>query len=199
METLKCKMNLNLVLMIKWSYLIIWKNDDIGKICRITGCYSVTSTNWSSKNLYHSILDSLRNSKAKYIHSWYILYDGWHWCKSVNNTHEKVCIWRKDCSRPPRSLNIPMHVSLCSCRSVRQVKDFDGFSRHMVLGEVRVPLRQLDMSYPLELQEPLRTPQKVTHTSLDFLHTLHLKKALSQMSRTTAGWRCRCLCVPRTR
>ncbi|XP_056138264.1 synaptotagmin-2 isoform X2 [Lampris incognitus] len=41
-----------------------------------------------------------------------------------------------------------------------EVRDFDKFSRHMVLGEVRVPLRQLKLTYPLELQEDLQTPQK---------------------------------------
>ncbi|XP_012718416.2 synaptotagmin-2 [Fundulus heteroclitus] len=41
-----------------------------------------------------------------------------------------------------------------------EVRDFDKFSRHMVLGEVRVPLGQLNISYPLELQEDLQIPQK---------------------------------------
>ncbi|KAM3870257.1 synaptotagmin-2 [Diretmus argenteus] len=41
-----------------------------------------------------------------------------------------------------------------------EVRDFDKFSRHVVLGEVRVPLGRLKISYPLELQEDLQTPQK---------------------------------------
>lgn len=41
-----------------------------------------------------------------------------------------------------------------------EVRDFDKFSRHTVLGEVRVPLGQLNISYPLELQEDLKIPQK---------------------------------------
>ncbi|XP_034061788.1 synaptotagmin-2 isoform X2 [Gymnodraco acuticeps] len=41
-----------------------------------------------------------------------------------------------------------------------EVRDFDKFSRHSVLGEVRVPLGQLNISYPLELQEDLMIPQK---------------------------------------
>ncbi|XP_041652555.1 synaptotagmin-5 isoform X2 [Cheilinus undulatus] len=41
-----------------------------------------------------------------------------------------------------------------------EVRDFDKFSRHTVLGEVRVPLGQLNISYPLELQENLQIPQK---------------------------------------
>ncbi|XP_023262997.1 synaptotagmin-2-like [Seriola lalandi dorsalis] len=41
-----------------------------------------------------------------------------------------------------------------------EVRDFDKFSRHTVLGEVRVPLGQLNISYPLELQEDLQIPQK---------------------------------------
>ncbi|KAK5867880.1 hypothetical protein PBY51_012337 [Eleginops maclovinus] len=41
-----------------------------------------------------------------------------------------------------------------------EVRDFDKFSRHSVLGEVRVPLGRLNISYPLELQEDLMIPQK---------------------------------------
>ncbi|KAF7225036.1 synaptotagmin-1 isoform X2 [Nothobranchius furzeri] len=41
-----------------------------------------------------------------------------------------------------------------------EVRDFDKFSRHTVLGEVRVPLGQLSITHPLELQEDLRAPQK---------------------------------------
>ncbi|XP_053176016.1 synaptotagmin-2 [Scomber japonicus] len=41
-----------------------------------------------------------------------------------------------------------------------EVRDFDKFSRPTVLGEVRVPIGQLNISYPLEQQEDLQTPQK---------------------------------------
>ncbi|KAM4734020.1 synaptotagmin-2 [Anableps anableps] len=41
-----------------------------------------------------------------------------------------------------------------------EVRDFDKFSRHTVLGEIRVPLGKLNISYPLELQEDLQIPQK---------------------------------------
>ncbi|KAK5620508.1 hypothetical protein CRENBAI_022928 [Crenichthys baileyi] len=41
-----------------------------------------------------------------------------------------------------------------------EVRDFDRFSRNTVLGEVRVPLGQLNITYPLELQKDLQTPQK---------------------------------------
>ncbi|XP_022061284.2 synaptotagmin-1-like isoform X2 [Acanthochromis polyacanthus] len=47
------------------------------------------------------------------------------------------------------------HVSLRM-----EVKDFDKFSRHTVLGEVRLPIGQLNIFYPLELQEELQVPQK---------------------------------------
>lgn len=63
-----------------------------------------------------------------------------------------------------------------------QVRDFDKFSRHTVLGEVKVPLGQLNISYPLELQEDLQIPQKVqwdimlshthTHTEKSFIFQL---------------------------
>ncbi|XP_034033010.1 synaptotagmin-2 [Thalassophryne amazonica] len=41
-----------------------------------------------------------------------------------------------------------------------EVRDFDRFSRPTVLGEVRVPLSQLNIVYPVELQQDLQTPQK---------------------------------------
>ncbi|XP_013867674.1 synaptotagmin-2 [Austrofundulus limnaeus] len=41
-----------------------------------------------------------------------------------------------------------------------EVRDFDKFSRHTVLGEVRVPLDRINITYPVELQEDLQTPQK---------------------------------------
>ncbi|KAM9815569.1 synaptotagmin-2 [Syngnathus typhle] len=41
-----------------------------------------------------------------------------------------------------------------------EVRDFDKFSRHAALGEVRTPLKQLNISYPLELKGKLNTPQK---------------------------------------
>ncbi|KAI3371648.1 hypothetical protein L3Q82_024211 [Scortum barcoo] len=41
-----------------------------------------------------------------------------------------------------------------------EVRDFDKFSRHTVLGQVRVPLGQLNISYPLELHEDLQMPEK---------------------------------------
>ncbi|XP_070828618.1 synaptotagmin-2 isoform X2 [Chaetodon trifascialis] len=56
-----------------------------------------------------------------------------------------------------------------------EVRDFDKYSRNTVLGEVRVPLGQLNISYPLELQEDLQIPQKVlvgeVLLSLKFLPT----------------------------
>ncbi|XP_034443898.1 synaptotagmin-2-like [Hippoglossus hippoglossus] len=47
------------------------------------------------------------------------------------------------------------HVSLRM-----EVWDFDKFSRHTLLGGVRVPLGKLNVSYPLELHEDLQLPQK---------------------------------------
>ncbi|XP_037539062.1 uncharacterized protein syt19 [Nematolebias whitei] len=72
-----------------------------------------------------------------------------------------------------------LQEDLLHCLHLRmEVRDFDKFSRHAVLGEVRVPLGRLNITYPLELQEDLQTPQKVppiptnTHraTPGDFLH-----------------------------
>ncbi|XP_047188979.1 synaptotagmin-2 isoform X2 [Scophthalmus maximus] len=45
-------------------------------------------------------------------------------------------------------------------RRDEEVCDFDKFSRHTVLGEVRVPLGQLNISRPLELHRDLQRPQK---------------------------------------
>ncbi|RVE72080.1 hypothetical protein OJAV_G00058290 [Oryzias javanicus] len=41
-----------------------------------------------------------------------------------------------------------------------EVRDFDNFSRQTVLGEVSLPLKHLDISFPLVLQEDLQIPQK---------------------------------------
>ncbi|XP_035654500.1 synaptotagmin 1-like isoform X3 [Oncorhynchus keta] len=74
-----------------------------------------------------------------------------------------------------------------------EVRDFDKFSRHGLLGEVRVSLCDMNISYPLEVLEDLQTPQKdmvgEVLLSLKYLHTLQrlevglLKiRALSQQS-----------------
>lgn len=52
------------------------------------------------------------------------------------------------------------HMELHHIKLKMEVRDFDKFSRHTVLGEVRIPLGQLNISYPLELQEDLQIPQK---------------------------------------
>ncbi|KAM7396202.1 hypothetical protein PAMP_019259 [Pampus punctatissimus] len=79
-----------------------------------------------------------------------------------------------------------------------EVRDFDKFSRHTVLGEVRVPLGQLNISYPLELQKDLQTPQKdlvgEVLLSLKFLPTsqrlevglLKVRTVLPEISSDTA-------------
>ncbi|KAK7891945.1 hypothetical protein WMY93_023908 [Mugilogobius chulae] len=41
-----------------------------------------------------------------------------------------------------------------------QVRNFDEFSRHTALGEVRLPLKELNISTPLELLKELQIPQK---------------------------------------
>ncbi|KAK7160211.1 hypothetical protein R3I93_007994 [Phoxinus phoxinus] len=41
-----------------------------------------------------------------------------------------------------------------------EVRDFDKYSRHGILGEARVPLNSLKMSYPLELRQDLQVPKK---------------------------------------
>ncbi|XP_005750705.1 synaptotagmin-2 isoform X2 [Pundamilia nyererei] len=79
-----------------------------------------------------------------------------------------------------------------------EVRDFDKFSRNTVLGDVRVPLGQLNISYPLELQEDLKIPQKdlvgEVLLSLKFLPTsqrlevglLKVKTVLSEISPNAA-------------
>ncbi|KAI4875798.1 hypothetical protein NFI96_017135, partial [Prochilodus magdalenae] len=41
-----------------------------------------------------------------------------------------------------------------------EVRDFDKYSRHGILGEVRAPLKSLNIIYPLEIQEDLQRPKK---------------------------------------
>ncbi|XP_050991447.1 synaptotagmin-2 [Labeo rohita] len=41
-----------------------------------------------------------------------------------------------------------------------EVRDFDKYSRHGVLGEARAALNSLKLSYPLELREDLQVPKK---------------------------------------
>ncbi|XP_077050151.1 synaptotagmin-2 [Siphateles boraxobius] len=41
-----------------------------------------------------------------------------------------------------------------------EVRDFDKYSRHVILGEARVHLNSLKMSYPLELRQDLQVPKK---------------------------------------
>ncbi|KAL0968142.1 hypothetical protein UPYG_G00262920 [Umbra pygmaea] len=57
-----------------------------------------------------------------------------------------------------------------------EVRDFDKFSRHGILGEVRVHLCNMKTSYPREFLEDLQTPQKdmvgEVLISLKYLHTL---------------------------
>ncbi|XP_039890967.1 synaptotagmin-2 isoform X1 [Simochromis diagramma] len=79
-----------------------------------------------------------------------------------------------------------------------EVRDFDKFSRNTVLGDVRVPLAQLNISYPLELQEDLKIPQKdlvgEVLLSLKFLPTsqrlevglLKVRTVLSEISPNAA-------------
>uniref|UniRef100_A0A672HUM0 Synaptotagmin-2-like n=1 Tax=Salarias fasciatus TaxID=181472 RepID=A0A672HUM0_SALFA len=70
--------------------------------------------------------------------------------------------------RPTRSLHPFVKIRLMFAESTvnmeefncDEVRDYDKFSRHTVLGEVRVPLERLHSAYPLELQEALQTPQK---------------------------------------
>ncbi|KAG9273227.1 synaptotagmin-2 [Astyanax mexicanus] len=41
-----------------------------------------------------------------------------------------------------------------------EVRDFDKFSRHGILGEVRAPLNSLNIMYPLEMMDDLQHPKK---------------------------------------
>ncbi|KAL4622819.1 hypothetical protein GN956_G19889 [Arapaima gigas] len=41
-----------------------------------------------------------------------------------------------------------------------EVRDFDRYSRHGVLGEVRAPLEKLNISHPLEILKDLQAPKK---------------------------------------
>ncbi|MEQ2163381.1 hypothetical protein GOODEAATRI_029485, partial [Goodea atripinnis] len=78
----------------------------------------------------------------------------------------------------------------------QEVRDFDRFSRNTVLGEVRVPLGQLNITYPLELQKDLQTPQKdlvgEVLLSLKYLPTsqrleIALLKVRTALTETSSG------------
>lgn len=58
------------------------------------------------------------------------------------------------------SWTLQEHKELHRISLKMEVKDFDKFSRHTLLGEVRVALGKLNISYPLELHEDLQIPQK---------------------------------------
>ncbi|XP_068169847.1 synaptotagmin-5 [Antennarius striatus] len=58
------------------------------------------------------------------------------------------------------SCSLHQHLDLDDISLKMEVRDFDKFSRQTVLGEVRVPLSQLNISYPVELQEDLQIPKK---------------------------------------
>lgn len=73
--------------------------------------------------------------------------------------------------------------SFIRCLYASQVRDFDKFSRNTVLGDVRVPLGQLNISYPLELQEDLKIPQKVLQGALTHTpHSMHTGLVFSSIS-----------------
>ncbi|XP_045894418.1 synaptotagmin-2-like isoform X1 [Micropterus dolomieu] len=90
------------------------------------------------------------------------------------------------------------HTELHHLTLRMEVRDFDKFSRHAVLGEVRVPLGQFNIAYPLELQEDLQIPQKdlvgEVLLSLKFLPTsqrlevglLKVRMVLTKMCSDTA-------------
>ncbi|KAM6946373.1 synaptotagmin-2 [Aplochiton taeniatus] len=56
--------------------------------------------------------------------------------------------------------SVPREEELRRITLRMEVRDFDRFSRDVVLGEVRVPLGNVKISYPLELEQQLQTPCK---------------------------------------
>nr|XP_046149642.1 synaptotagmin 1-like isoform X2 [Oncorhynchus gorbuscha] len=130
------------------------------------------------------------------------------WAKHDNEEEEQSspslqCVLHEWQSRMVKDSSSPTFGDQFSCSmeeedvphtTVRfEVRDFDKFSRHGLLGEVRVSLCDMNISYPLEVLEDLQTPQKdmvgEVLLSLKYLHTLQrlevglLKiRALSQQS-----------------
>ncbi|KAG9334410.1 hypothetical protein JZ751_008160 [Albula glossodonta] len=51
--------------------------------------------------------------------------------------------------------------------SENAVRDFDKYSRHGILGEVRAALGTMDISYPLEIEQDLQAPRKVRRSGLE--------------------------------
>ncbi|KAJ8003212.1 hypothetical protein DPEC_G00167060 [Dallia pectoralis] len=106
--------------------------------------------------------------------------------KGVGSSLSLQCVLQEWQSRMVENNSSPMFGDQFTCSleeedfphiTVRfEVRGFDKFSRHGILGEVRVHLCNVKTSYPLEFLEDLQTPQKdlvgEVLLSLKFLHTL---------------------------
>uniref|UniRef100_A0AAY5K748 C2 domain-containing protein n=1 Tax=Esox lucius TaxID=8010 RepID=A0AAY5K748_ESOLU len=106
--------------------------------------------------------------------------------RGLGSSPSLCCVLHEWQSRMVKNNSNPMFGDQFSCSlegrdvphiTVRfEVRDFDKFSRHGILGEVRVHLCDMKTSYPLEFLEDLQTPQKdlvgEVLLSLKYLHTL---------------------------
>lgn len=90
--------------------------------------------------------------------------------KSSESLQPQQCVLHEWQTRMVKNSSSPAFGDQFSCALAEQevsritvkleVRDFDKYSRHGILGEVRTPLKNLNMSYPLELWQDLQRPRK---------------------------------------
>ncbi|KAJ8343234.1 hypothetical protein SKAU_G00305630 [Synaphobranchus kaupii] len=94
----------------------------------------------------------------------------WAGPKDTPTSHQLKCVLREWQSRTVKDSANPTFGDQFSCSlpendlprvTVRlEVRDFNKYSRHEILGEVRTHLGGLSLCYPLEIQENLQPPKK---------------------------------------
>lgn len=57
---------------------------------------------------------------------------------------------------------------------VMSVYDFDRFSKHDVIGEVKIPMNTLDLAQPIEQWRDLDSAEKEEVTQLFICHSFHV-------------------------
>lgn len=60
---------------------------------------------------------------------------------------------------------------------VMSVYDFDRFSKHDVIGEVKIPMNTLDLAQPIEQWRDLDSAEKEEVKQLFICHSLHVNES----------------------
>lgn len=162
-----------------YTYLIVWSSQDEGTATVLWMMLQEWRTHIvkGSCNPLFGDQFSCILQEPKELQNMSLRMEVLHYTNSILTPRRLICQWKHENLRW-KKVKVCFYTSvkkkklsvMCLCSS--QVRDFDKFSRHTVLGEVRVPLRQLNIFYPLELQDDLQIPQKVrTVTSCTQKHT----------------------------